>query len=37
MAQVRKEFDDEDNILFVNVFANANPPQPAELSCLERA
>ena len=27
-------FDDEDKSLFLNAFATANPPQPAELPCL---
>ena len=30
MVQVRKGLDDEDKILFVNVFANANLPWPIE-------
>ena len=37
MAQVRQGLDDEDKSLFLNAFATANPPQPAELPCLGRA
>ena len=37
MAQVRQGLDDEDKSLLLNVFATANPPQPAELPCLGRA